>query len=377
MDENITDAIEFASTDNIADMQTSIQSALQSKIVDALEAKRIEVAQSFMQKANESEEPVDDFEEEDLNEYEIVKRYNPKTGKHEYVDDEGNVMHGSGGASWQKSWYSRKRPSDYSSSTPSSTSQKIYHNVPFKQKDQAKAEGMRFDGEKKKWYHTNGEKSKKSAFPKLQESYLEEKLSVSDGISTWIKDFVHSDDSRFEGKSKEERRQMAMAAFYAAKKGESTNEDVQDNDEGEYYVEKGGETKHTKRSSNLFHKSKEGKIRHIGTVISTKDGSNYVYPANHISHLPQPKFNHHEGSISHLIANDMKYLAKKQQNEEAEELEELSRSGIISRYLNKTKPEYSSPKEIEKRKEGRSLALKKKMGNKKFGFPEPKVKAKD
>lgn len=229
MDENITDAIEFASTDNIADMQTSIQSALQSKIVDALEAKRIEVAQSFMQKANESEEPVDDFEEEDLNEYEIVKRYNPKTGKHEYVDDEGNVMHGSGGASWQKSWYSRKRPSDYSSSTPSSTSQKIYHNVPFKQKDQAKAEGMRFDGEKKKWYHTNGEKSKKSAFPKLQESYLEEKLSVSDGISTWIKDFVHSDDSRFEGKSKEERRQMAMAAFYAAKKQQ--NEEAEQLDE--------------------------------------------------------------------------------------------------------------------------------------------------
>ena len=77
---------------------------------------------------------------------------------------------------------------------------------------------MRFDSEKKKWYHTSDQNSKKSAFPKLQESYLEEKLSVSDGISTWIKDFVHSDDSRFEGKSKEERRQMAMAAFYSAKK---------------------------------------------------------------------------------------------------------------------------------------------------------------
>jgi hypothetical protein len=284
MDENITDAIEFASTDNIADMQTSIVSALQSKIADALEAKRIEVAQSFMQKENESEEPVDDFEDEDLNEYEIVKVYNPKTGRHEYVDDEGNVEHGSNGAAWQKSWYSRKRPSSHSSNAPSNTTQKIYHNVPFKQKDQAKAEGMRFDGEKKKWYHTSDQNSKKSAFPKLQESHLEEKLSVSDGVSAWIKDFVHSDDSRFEGKSKEERRQMALGAFYDA---------------------------------------------------------------------------------------------KKQQNEEVEQIDELSRSGIISRYINKTNPDYSSPKEIEKRKEGRSLALKKKWGDKKFGFPEPKVKAKD
>lgn len=339
MDENITDAIEFASTDNIADMQTSIVSALQSKIVDALEAKRIEVAQSFMNTNESLEEatfkftgyasnsPHDDrsnrhdFEvkakttkhandkaikmmhtkfpdhtyhgvkiaseksaNESLDEYEIVKVYNPKTGRHEYVDDEGNVEHGSNGAAWQKSWYSRKRPSSHSSNAPSNTTQKIYHNVPFKQKDQAKAEGMRFDGEKKKWYHTSDQNSKKSAFPKLQESHLEEKLSVSDGVSAWIKDFVHSDDSRFEGKSKEERRQMALGAFYDA---------------------------------------------------------------------------------------------KKQQNEEVEQIDELSRSGIISRYINKTNPDYSSPKEIEKRKEGRSLALKKKWGDKKFGFPEPKVKAKD
>jgi hypothetical protein len=47
--------------------------------------------------------------------------------------------------------------------------QKHYHNVPFAKKDDAKKEGMRFDGDKKKWYHTDASKSKSSAFPKLNE----------------------------------------------------------------------------------------------------------------------------------------------------------------------------------------------------------------
>jgi len=47
---------------------------------------------------------------------------------------------------------------------------KIYHNVPFADKDKAKSEGMRFDGDKKKWYHTSTEASNKSSFPKLNES---------------------------------------------------------------------------------------------------------------------------------------------------------------------------------------------------------------
>lgn len=364
MNENIKDAIEYASTDNIADMQSAIVSALQSKIADALEAKRIEVAQSFMQKANESEEPFDDFEEdeEELNEYEIVKVYNPKTGRHEYVDDEGNVMHGSNGASWQKSWYNRKKPSSY---TSSSTSEKIYHNVPFKQKDQAKAEGMRFDGGKKKWYHTSTENSKKSAFPKLQESYLEEKLSVSDGISAWIKDFVHSDNPRFEGKSKEERRQMAMAAFYDAKKQQNEEiENIQelDKDTLTRYINKAGISRNDNRDAAksaeaAAFKMKDDRIGDWKSMKSQEDS--------------------HNRTVKNREKGIKRASEKLTKNEEVEQIDELSRSGIISRYLNKTKPEYSSPKEIEKRKEGRSLALKKKMGNKKFGFPEPKVKAKD
>lgn len=44
---------------------------------------------------------------------------------------------------------------------------------------------------------------------------VNEVLKKSDPASTWIKDFVHSDDPKFEGKSKKKRMQMALAAYYA------------------------------------------------------------------------------------------------------------------------------------------------------------------
>lgn len=49
--------------------------------------------------------------------------------------------------------------------------------------------------------------------------FLEEKLDPKDPIEVWIKDFIDSDDPKFEGKSKEKRKDMAMAAWFAARKG--------------------------------------------------------------------------------------------------------------------------------------------------------------
>lgn len=43
---------------------------------------------------------------------------------------------------------------------------RFYHDVKFAEKDTAKKEGMIFDGDKKKWYHLDADKSKKSKFPK-------------------------------------------------------------------------------------------------------------------------------------------------------------------------------------------------------------------
>ena len=44
-------------------------------------------------------------------------------------------------------------------------------------------------------------------------------LKVSDGIAAWIKDFQKSDAPQFKGKSKEQRRDQAVAAYLSAKRG--------------------------------------------------------------------------------------------------------------------------------------------------------------
>ena len=48
--------------------------------------------------------------------------------------------------------------------------------------------------------------------------YIEEKLTAADPASKWIHDFVHSDNPKFAGKSKEERIQQALGAYYASKR---------------------------------------------------------------------------------------------------------------------------------------------------------------
>jgi len=51
-------------------------------------------------------------------------------------------------------------------------------------------------------------------------------LKVSDGIEAWIKDFQKSDAPQFKGKDKEERRDMAVAAYLSAKRGPLKDEKV-------------------------------------------------------------------------------------------------------------------------------------------------------
>jgi len=52
----------------------------------------------------------------------------------------------------------------------------------------------------------------------LGESYISEKLNPSDDVSKWIEDFYDSDAPQFKGKSKEERREMAVAAWLDARR---------------------------------------------------------------------------------------------------------------------------------------------------------------
>lgn len=62
---------------------------------------------------------------------------------------------------------------------------------------------------------------------KEEVEYIEEKLTAADPASTWISDFVNSDNPKFAGKSKKERMNMALGAYYA-KKREKNEEVVQE-----------------------------------------------------------------------------------------------------------------------------------------------------
>lgn len=58
------------------------------------------------------------------------------------------------------------------------------------------------------------------AVKKEEVEYVNEKLKVSDGMGAWVDDFKKSDAPQFKGKSDKERREMAIAAYLSAKRGD-------------------------------------------------------------------------------------------------------------------------------------------------------------
>lgn len=98
---------------------------------------------------------------------------------------------------------------------------------------------------------------------------LQEVLAADDSAGKWISDFVHSDNPKFAGKSKEKRKQMALAAYYSAKR----NEEFEHIDELhattlKSYANKRMDTVKS-RYADLTAK------QHAGQSISNKDMSDY------------------------------------------------------------------------------------------------------
>lgn len=60
----------------------------------------------------------------------------------------------------------------------------------------------------------------------MTEEQLMEVLKKSDPAGKWISDFVHSDNPKFKGKTKKERMQMALGAYYAAQRNEEAELDA-------------------------------------------------------------------------------------------------------------------------------------------------------
>ena len=66
--------------------------------------------------------------------------------------------------------------------------------------------------------HRSMEREMGRAMRKESVEYIEEKLTAADPASKWIADFVKSDNPKFAGKSKKERINQALGAYYAAKR---------------------------------------------------------------------------------------------------------------------------------------------------------------
>lgn len=120
---------------------------------------------------------------------------------------------------------------DYKPSRPAQQ-HKIYHKVAFKDKDAAKAEGMRYDGDKKKWYHTSAHKSNASKFVKEEVEELAESIeNMSDAKVKYyaVKKIPHGRYSSNEIKSEHERRKKAVPNYHTVQP--SLSEEVEELDE--------------------------------------------------------------------------------------------------------------------------------------------------
>jgi hypothetical protein len=73
------------------------------------------------------------------------------------------------------------------------------------------------------WVKLNG--ARQDVFKEELEQELIEVLSKDASAGDWIRDFIHSDNPKFAGKSKEKRQKMALAAYYAKQKNEEVHPD--------------------------------------------------------------------------------------------------------------------------------------------------------
>jgi uncharacterized protein (UPF0335 family) len=84
--------------------------------------------------------------------------------------------------------------------------------------------GAGFEGTKGLLYKYIKDTPGQSIQQYMKTKSLSEILKKSDPVGDWIRDFIDSDNSRFAGKSKKERINMALGAYYAAQRNESTVE---------------------------------------------------------------------------------------------------------------------------------------------------------
>lgn len=112
-------------------------------------------------------------------------------------------------------------------------------------------------------------------------SELQEVLGKDAKAGDWISDFVHSDNPKFAGKSKEKRKQMALAAFYAKQR----NEEVEMEEElkgNQHKLDKNKNGKLDKHDFKLLRKEDAEQIDELskGTLKRYSDAAHKDFSKN-------------------------------------------------------------------------------------------------
>lgn len=92
-------------------------------------------------------------------------------------------------------------------------------------------------------------------------------LKVSDGMSAWIKDFKKSDAPQFKGKSPEERREMAIAAYLSAKDGGQQ----ENSDAVKAFLAKGGKIKRLPPGKAQGYHGKDDPAKGVRGILNRPD----------------------------------------------------------------------------------------------------------
>jgi hypothetical protein len=152
---------------------------------------------------------------------------------------------------------------------------------------------------------------KQSEIDSAKITNIGEALKASDPVGKWIDDFVHSDNSKFADKTKEERRKMALGAYYAAQK-ESYENSTEELVEGRGRPSLDHVSKpNSKGGFDIFHKKDVKKIIHqvktkeeaknwINNNKNTKDGEDGKPPESDKNIVNQMR-KRPDGDTHHLV----------------------------------------------------------------------------
>ena len=195
-------------------------------------------------------------------------------------------------------------------------------------------------------------------------------LKVSHGIKSWIDDFQQSKDKRFDGKSAEKRREMAIAAYMAAKREQKENVKTADK-KPEMYTKPDG-----KRGTRMVPVDRE--------VVKQEKNLEWLKAALEAqARKTKPRQDDMEENVQELTIADVQKataMAKKRQEKEREAGKKSVSTADLAARLPK-KEGYGGmvdPKkraEIKKKVDANMASLKKNNPNWKSKLSKPKKEA--